>query len=47
MLNKSRKTDQEVIDLSKEYSKILQQERGGRYTQNQAIKIALKKVLMK
>lgn len=46
-MDKRIKADKETVDLVKEYIATLLKEQGIRYTQASAIKIALRKVLLK
>lgn len=46
-MEKKIRADQEVIDLAKEYAEVLKKEHGTRFSQADAIRVALKKVLLK
>lgn len=47
MMNKFMRVDDELVSLVKEYITVLENKRGGRYSQASAVKIALRKVLNK
>lgn len=47
MTTKRIRVDQETLDLIKEYAAVLKKENGPDYANYQAIKVALRKVLLK